>query len=172
MNIDPITNSSITTEQCVEQALSILVTSLTSAELDTPESGAMHHIVLTGGAAGMSITSRLQEVAKALSPRLWSHVHIWWGDERFVPIDSEMRNDHNVEQLLGDFYIAENVHRAPSTSDCDLAQRMCPPHISTWCSWGLVLTGTWPLYFPIRPCSPKSAFALAWKIHQNLHHSG
>lgn len=118
MTTDPMATEPMTPDQCVEQALALLITSLSAAELDALEPDAMHHIVLTGGGAGMSITSRLQEVAKALSPRLWSNVHMWWGDERFVPIDSELRNDHNVEQLLGEFYIAENVHRAPSTDDC------------------------------------------------------
>ena len=111
--------SHLTAEQCVEQALAILITHLTSADRDAPEPDALHHIVLTGGGVGMMVTSRLKEVANALPPRLWAHVHIWWGDERFVSVNSEMRNDHDVEKLLGDFYIAENVHRAPSTENCN-----------------------------------------------------
>lgn len=43
----------------------------------------------------------------------WKRVHIWWGDERCVPIDHEENNYHNTRHVLLDHIsIPEsNVHR-------------------------------------------------------------
>lgn len=69
------------------------------------------HIVLTGGGAGLSITSQLREVAKKIPTQTWSNTHFWWGDERFVESASLDRNDFGIETILGEFYLESNIHR-------------------------------------------------------------
>lgn len=69
------------------------------------------HIVLTGGKVGSAITQRLREVATTVPETAWERVHLWWGDERFVPYDSDQRNDFGIESILGDLYSEDRVHR-------------------------------------------------------------
>jgi 6-phosphogluconolactonase len=67
------------------------------------------HIVLTGGSmGGLSLQS-----LPGASGIDWSKVHIWWGDERFVPAGSSDRNDAEADQAaLSALPVpAANVHR-------------------------------------------------------------
>ncbi|NNC10510.1 6-phosphogluconolactonase [Planctomonas sp. JC2975] len=69
------------------------------------------HVCLTGGTAGIAVLA-----AAAVSPARdtvdWASVHFWWGDERWVPADSDDRNDKQArEALLDDLDLpAGNVH--------------------------------------------------------------
>jgi 6-phosphogluconolactonase len=47
------------------------------------------HLVITGGSILEHVLAALAEPG-ALD---WSRVHVWWGDERYVPSDSSDRND-------------------------------------------------------------------------------
>lgn len=79
-------------------------------------------IVLTGGGTGTGI---LTAVAGLLPPPTapgldWSRVHLWWGDERFVPVGDAERNelqaDRALLQELQDAHAlpARNIHRMPA----------------------------------------------------------
>ena len=48
-------------------------------------------LALTGGTLGLAISQGLVE-AWNQKPDLYSGLHIWWSDERFVPIESSERN--------------------------------------------------------------------------------
>jgi len=48
------------------------------------------HLALTGGTLGNLIA---QELANEFSQGDWRGLHIWWSDERFVPLTSIDRND-------------------------------------------------------------------------------
>ncbi len=74
----------------------------------------VHHIVLTGGGAGLSVTSQLAKVAEKIPQQTWTNTHFWWGDERFVESGSVERNDFAIETSLGRFYIESNIHRIPA----------------------------------------------------------
>lgn len=73
------------------------------------------HAVLTGGTVGIATLA-----AVAVSPLRravdWSGVHLWWGDERFVPAGHEDRNETQARDALLDALVAddglpeENVH--------------------------------------------------------------
>ncbi|MGK3862473.1 6-phosphogluconolactonase, partial [Enterococcus faecium] len=73
---------------------------------------------LTGGTMGGAV---LRSAAR--DPRIaeidWSLVHFWFGDERFVPRDSDDRNEKQarVAFLDGLDIPAENIHVAASTDD-------------------------------------------------------
>lgn len=65
-------------------------------------------IAVTGGTDGTAI---LQAVADSdlLTVVDWSKVHVWWGDERFVPRDSAERNALQAREVLFDDLIHRDV---------------------------------------------------------------
>ncbi len=83
----------------------------------------LHHVVLTGGGAGLSITAQLVNVAKKIPQQTWANTHFWWGDERFVESDSIDRNDFGIETSLGEFYVESNIHRIPAADQVEDATK-------------------------------------------------
>lgn len=81
------------------------------------------HLVLTGGTVGIAVLA-----AAAASPVRaavdWSGVHLWWGDERFVPTGHPDRNETQAREALVDSLVASSglpethVHpmRGPDTA--------------------------------------------------------
>lgn len=70
-------------------------------------------IVLTGGGTGIGLLKHLGS-----HHRLdWSRVHLFWGDERFVPHDDDERNDKQAREALLDHVDipAGNVHPMPAS---------------------------------------------------------
>lgn len=76
------------------------------------------HVVLTGGSTGAVFNSQLGDIAAALPATVWDRVHLWWGDERFVPRNSDQRNDYRVREILGRYFAADRVHRVKHSNDC------------------------------------------------------
>ncbi len=76
------------------------------------------HLVLTGGTVGIDVLRAVgaSPVRDAVD---WSHVHVWWGDERFVPADSPDRNERQArDALLDQLPIpAENIHPMPAQGE-------------------------------------------------------
>ncbi|GAB3227191.1 6-phosphogluconolactonase [Mycolicibacterium hippocampi] len=71
-------------------------------------------IVLTGGGTGIALLRRVGERSNEID---WDKVHVYWGDERFVPADDDERNDKQArEALLDQVGIpATNVHAMAAT---------------------------------------------------------
>lgn len=71
------------------------------------------HVVLTGGTVGIAMLEPI-DTDNLLD---WSRIHLWWGDERFVPSDSPDRNEGQAQRaLLHRLPIpAGNIHRMPAT---------------------------------------------------------
>lgn len=71
-------------------------------------------VVLTGGGNGIALLHRLGEHAARID---WTKVHLFFGDDRFVPADDADRNDKQArEALLGRIAIpAANVHAMPAS---------------------------------------------------------
>jgi 6-phosphogluconolactonase len=70
-------------------------------------------IVLTGGGTGIGILSKLAD-----SDRIdWSKVHLFWGDDRYVPEDDDERNYKQAREALLDRVDipAANVHPMPAS---------------------------------------------------------
>ena len=72
-------------------------------------------IVLTGGGTGIGLLKHVGAHDEAID---WSKVHIFWGDDRFVPADDAERNDKQAREALLDHVDipAGNVH-AMAASD-------------------------------------------------------
>ncbi len=66
-------------------------------------------IVLTGGGNGIGLLRHLAAAAQQID---WSKVHLFWGDERYVPDDDDERNEKQArDALLNRVDIpASNVH--------------------------------------------------------------
>ncbi|AKS34495.1 6-phosphogluconolactonase [Mycolicibacterium goodii] len=87
-----------------------LVAAITSAVADRGQAT----IVLTGGGTGIGLLKRVRERSGEID---WSKVHIYWGDERFVPQDDDERNDKQAREALLDHIDipAVNVHAMAAT---------------------------------------------------------
>jgi 6-phosphogluconolactonase len=72
-------------------------------------------IVLTGGGTGIGLLEHVRAHDDGVD---WSKVHLFWGDERFVPADDDERNDKQAREALIDHIAipAANVH-AMAASD-------------------------------------------------------
>jgi 6-phosphogluconolactonase len=78
------------------------------------------HVALTGGSVGIGVLAYLGATDAAVHTEEqvdWSRVHLWWGDERWVPAGHEDRNDAQAESVfvraLG--FTGEHVHRMPAS---------------------------------------------------------
>ncbi len=78
------------------------------------------HLVVTGGGAGI----RTLADVRAMSPGGgvdWDRVHVWWGDERFLPPGDPDRNDTQAHDALLDHVPVrpEHVHAVPGPDSAD-----------------------------------------------------
>lgn len=72
------------------------------------------HLAVTGGGILEQVFAALAARGPALE---WGRVHVWWGDERYVPSDSEERNDRAAMGLLFDKVDVDprKLHRMPAS---------------------------------------------------------
>lgn len=69
------------------------------------------NVCLTGGTVGIAVLAAIAS-SPARDTIDWSKVDFWWGDERWVPADSDDRNDKQAREALLDHLNvpAQNVH--------------------------------------------------------------
>jgi 6-phosphogluconolactonase len=93
-----------------------LLTGLLDAQATRGEA----HIVLTGGSMGSAILASLG-ASPARDAVDWGQVHVWWGDERFLPQGHPDRNEtQNRAALLGSVPLdAAKVHSMPGPDGPD-----------------------------------------------------
>ncbi|MFC7671651.1 6-phosphogluconolactonase [Mycolicibacterium sp. GCM10028919] len=75
------------------------------------------HVSLTGGGTGVKLLKRVAERSAEVD---WAKVHVYWGDERFVPADDDERNEKQAREALLDSIDVPvgNVHpMAPSDGE-------------------------------------------------------
>ncbi|MEZ0339709.1 6-phosphogluconolactonase [Mycobacterium sp. pV006] len=72
------------------------------------------HIVLTGGGTGIGLLKRVGERADEID---WSKVHVYWGDERFVPRDDGERNEKQAREALLDHVDIPDAHVHPMAAN-------------------------------------------------------
>lgn len=80
-------------------------------------------VCLTGGSAGIEVVAALVQSQDGLTDEEWARVHLWWGDERFVPTgDAERTVDQSRDVGLARLPVPqEQVHVAPASSGADAA---------------------------------------------------
>jgi len=71
------------------------------------------HLALTGGSAGIALARSLPATfaAAGISGSLLENVHLWFGDERFVPAGDPERNDLLAAPLIAAGVPESQVHR-------------------------------------------------------------
>lgn len=74
------------------------------------------HVVLTGGTVGIAVLAAIAADDRSASLD-WARVHLWWGDERWVPAADAERNEGQARAALIDrIPIPEqNVHPMPAS---------------------------------------------------------
>ncbi|MDP9092013.1 MAG: 6-phosphogluconolactonase [Actinomycetota bacterium] len=112
MNRQPEIVVSASADQLAENAAARLIACLVTALDERP----VAHIVLTGG----SILEQFMRAVRDLPARDsvdWARVHVWWGDERYVPTGDDERNDKAAfAALLGSLALDPAlVHRMPAS---------------------------------------------------------
>jgi 6-phosphogluconolactonase len=72
-----------------------------------------HHLVVTGGGVGTLTLAALRTRSPGID---WSRVHVWWGDERFLPPGDPDRNETAAREALLDHVTipAQHVHPMPA----------------------------------------------------------
>lgn len=75
-------------------------------------------VVLTGGSMGIAVLAAIN-ASPARDTIDWSRVSFWWGDERWVPRDSDDRNEKQARQALLDHLAVpeRNVHPFPAADE-------------------------------------------------------
>jgi 6-phosphogluconolactonase len=93
-----------------EDAVAVSVAKALAARLALP---GVHHAVLTGGGVGTRV---LTELLKRSTTIDWDRVHLWWGDERFLPAGDPERNETGARAALIDAIPIPppNVHPMPA----------------------------------------------------------
>lgn len=88
-----------------------LVTTLTDAQ----SARGVAHVVLTGGSMGTALLVAVRE-SRARAAVDWSSVHVWWGDERFLPEGDADRNETQAREALLDHVPVDpaKVHPMPA----------------------------------------------------------
>ena len=83
--------------------------------VDVQSSGRVPSWVLTGGTIADKV-HRAVAAAPARDAVDWRRVDLWWGDERFVPADSDDRNEKKARQALLDLLPLDpaRVHAMPA----------------------------------------------------------
>lgn len=76
------------------------------------------HVALTGGTSGTAVLEAAGR-SEARAGLDWSRVHVWWGDERFLPRGDAERNETGARRgLLDHIDIPEaNVHTMAASDD-------------------------------------------------------
>ena len=89
-----------------------LVTRLVDAQAATGRA----HVVLTGGGMGSAVLGALRDGPGRDSVD-WSRVHVWWGDERFLPAGHADRNETQARAALLDAVPVDpaHVHAVPAS---------------------------------------------------------
>ncbi|MCU1659839.1 MAG: 6-phosphogluconolactonase, partial [Pseudonocardiales bacterium] len=82
-------------DRLAENTAARLVATLVTALAVRP----VAHLAVTGGGILEQVMSTLRELPARDSVD-WHRVHLWWGDERYVPADSDERNDRAAFRVL------------------------------------------------------------------------
>ena len=112
--------------------------------------GEIVHVSLTGGTMGIAVLEAAGRHPKRDKVD-WSLVHVWWSDERFVPRDSDDRNDKPAHAALLDLVglRPENIHSMASsegTLDLDAAAIAYADTLAQFAPAERSETGPWPSF--------------------------
>lgn len=125
---DPLVLTHATPGRLVTLAGARLLTAVQDAVAARGEA----HVVLTGGSMGSAVVAALAD-HPAHDVVDWTRVHLWWGDERYLPAGDPERNDtQNDEAGLRELaHGSERVHRVPGPGEADSAEEAARQYAET-----------------------------------------
>jgi 6-phosphogluconolactonase len=96
---------------------------LVVALVDAQSARGVAHVSMTGGSMGSHLVSSLCRVP-ARDAVDWSQVHVWWGDERWLPAGHADRNDtqNDAAGLAGLGLEPAHVHRVLGPDESESAE--------------------------------------------------
>jgi 6-phosphogluconolactonase len=105
-------------------------------------------VVVTGGTVGIGTLAALARSTDA-SALDWTRIHVWWGDERFVPAGHADRNEQQARDALFSHVAipAENMHTFPANHGQTVEQareEFLAENVSGFPAFDLVLNGIGP----------------------------
>lgn len=92
------------------------------------------HICLTGGRGGRGAMASLATV-----PGIdWQRVHVWWSDERFEPMGSDLRNDTEAHEVLLDVVgvPVANIHAMGASDQYDTVGEAADAYVQELAAFG------------------------------------
>jgi 6-phosphogluconolactonase len=112
--------ATVLTHRDAEGLAAAVAARLVTRLVDAQSARGVAHVVLTGGTIGGAALRALAE-SKAKDAVDWSAVHVWWGDERFVPSGHPDRNETQAREALLDHVRvpADRVHAMPASDGPD-----------------------------------------------------
>ncbi len=74
------------------------------------------NVVLTGGTVGIDVLAALG-AEERLAAVDWNRIHVWWGDERWLPSGDSERNDEQAQEVFLSRISApaSRIHRFPAS---------------------------------------------------------
>lgn len=74
------------------------------------------HLVLTGGTVGIGVLTHLGTTDDGSVD--WARVHLWWGDDRWLPEGDDERNDEQARTQFIEAlpFALHHVHRMPASA--------------------------------------------------------
>ena len=75
------------------------------------------HVALTGGSGGVALAEALAPLIAAQPEPVRCGIHLWFGDERFVPMGDPQRNDLLAAPLIAAGVRESQVHRLAAPQD-------------------------------------------------------
>lgn len=110
---------------------------LVVALIDAVAMRGVAHVSMTGGSMGSEIVRSLAaEPARAAVD--WRRVHVWWGDERYLPAGHPERNDsqNDAAGLTSLALEPANVHRVLGPDACASAEEAAAAYAHTIAATG------------------------------------
>lgn len=105
---------------------------LAVAVVDAQSARGVAHVSMTGGSMGSQIIRSLAALP-ARDAVDWSQVHVWWGDERYLPLGDPDRNDtqNDAAGLASLGLDPANVHRVPGPDTSATAEESAAAYSAT-----------------------------------------
>jgi len=109
-----VTSLDVTVLPHAQDVATSVVAELIDLILERSATGADVHISLTGGTVGNQIAHALLTDESVRNCR---SLHLWWSDERYVPVGHEDRNDLVLQNLLEGCLAKVHAVAGPDTTD-------------------------------------------------------
>jgi 6-phosphogluconolactonase len=120
MTETPVNPPRVEVHESAEALATAIAGELLARLVDAQSAGHEPQVALTGGTIAEAVHRELGRLSEG-SEVDWSHVVVWWGDERFVEPASDDRNERLAREAFLDLVDVDpaKIHPMPSTETAD-----------------------------------------------------